>query len=100
MKGFSARPTPDVFLCQRSELCSKSAFTLVELLVVIAIIGILLALLLPTLTSAKLKAQQVRCLSNIRQLSLASLSYANDNNKNPQYTHPSFPGGGTWMANL
>ncbi|HEY2951435.1 MAG TPA: type II secretion system protein [Verrucomicrobiae bacterium] len=55
------------------------AFTLIELLVVIAIIGILMALLLPALVSAKERARRVSCKSSMRQFSLAVHMYAGDN---------------------
>ncbi len=75
------------------------AFTLVELLVVIAILSILAALLLPALNRAKLKACQVQCLNNLKQLTTASVLYADESGHNAAYfTEPI--SNKLWMGSL
>ena len=67
----------------------KNGFTLIELLVVIAIIGILASMLLPVLAKAKQKANDVKSMSNLKQVALALQQFVGDNDE----TYPKVYGG-------
>ncbi len=69
----------------------RSAFTLIELLVVIAIIAILAALVAPSLSRARSNGLRAACASNIRQIGIATLSFADDRDgRFPRSQHSAF----------
>ena len=63
---------------RRNGIHVQRLFTLVELLLVIVLIAILAALLLPSLNTARARAKSISCISNMRQLGLGTMLYAND----------------------
>ncbi|MFA9478100.1 type II secretion system protein [Phycisphaerales bacterium AB-hyl4] len=80
MFGIALRCGSILSFSKGEHMSKRSAFTLIELLVVISIIALLIAILLPALGAARRTANQMRCLSTLRQMQFASELYAEDYN--------------------
>ena len=80
----------------------RQGFTIVELLVVIGIIALLMSLLMPALSKARLSAQQIVCKSNMKQVGVALMDYMNRNNGWMFPAGPALPSGdpSTFGSNL
>jgi prepilin-type N-terminal cleavage/methylation domain-containing protein len=75
---------------------TKKGFTLIELLVVIAIIAVLMAILMPTLNTAREQGKRAKCMGNLKQLTLAWVMYADQNNQ--RIVSGNAGGAGGWVG--
>src|ERR1041385_6844361 len=102
MKRFSHNPT------ERPRRSAGLGFTLIELLVVIAIIAVLASMLLPALARSKEKARSIKCMSNVKQMALSYILYADDHSDDivtlylfqTAPTNAFYPGTVTWWIDL
>ena len=90
-----------IFFIKKMNVPRKQmGFTLLELLVVIAVIAVLAAITMPAVQSARITAQQAACASNMRQLGVAMLAYANDHDMRLPGTSHTEVVGRTWIYTL
>ena len=73
------QPLPSALPRRRPDLSANAAFTLVELLAVVAIIGVLVAILMPTIGHMRETAKASQCATNLRQTGLSIQNYISDN---------------------
>ncbi len=78
-RPYHSQVGPRPIIHHPASIINAGGFTLIELLVVIAVIAVLLAILIPVLGRAREVGQRAVCLSNLRQLTLAWIAYADDN---------------------
>ena len=98
---FNLGVKPDWKLNPNGKQMMRQGFTLLELLLVICILGVLAALLGPTLSRAKMQGQNTTCISNLRQLGIALQSFVADNDAYPSIIAPTngdYPG--LWVSQL
>lgn len=90
--GLPAAPSRGRFPFFAQKSCHRGGFTLVELMIVIVIIGILASMMAVAVNTAKEKARQTDCMSNLRQIGVALVTYRGDHSgRNPSWTSNLYP---------
>ncbi len=85
----------------KNHLSSRKGFTLVELLVVVAIITVMVAIIAPVGRGMIIRSRAINCSKNLRQIGMATMMYAGDNNMTlPVTTHQRSRGGKSWTLTL